>query len=98
MTAKDCRAIEGLELTILLPCLNEAETIEICIEKGMSYLARSGVRGEVLVADNGSTDGSQPLTTAKGARLVAVRDQGYGSALRHAIPASPCRSVVTAYP
>jgi hypothetical protein len=51
-TAKDCRAIEALELTILLPCLNEAETIESCIEKGMSYLARNGVRGEVLVADN----------------------------------------------
>jgi glycosyltransferase involved in cell wall biosynthesis len=94
MTAKDCRAIEGLELTILLPCLNEAETIEICIEKGMSYLARSGVRGEVLVADNGSTDGSQPLATAQGARLVAVRDRGYGSALRHGILAARGRYVV----
>ena len=87
-------ATESLELTILLPCLNEAETIETCIDKAMSYLARSGVRGEVLVADNGSTDGSQQLATAKGARVVPVRDRGYGSALRHGILAARGRYVV----
>jgi glycosyltransferase involved in cell wall biosynthesis len=91
MVAKE---VEVLELTILLPCLNEAETIETCIDKGMSYLARSGVRGEVLVADNGSTDGSQQLVIAKGARLLAVRDRGYGSALRHGIMAARGRYVV----
>src|SRR5258708_4284982 len=94
MTAKDRRAVEELELTILLPCLNEAETIETCIDKARSYLARSDVRGEVLVADNGSTDGSQQLATAKGARVVQVRDRGYGSALRHGILAARGRYVV----
>src|SRR5258708_1351333 len=94
MTAKDRRAVEELELTILLPCLNEAETIETCVDKAMSYLARSGVRGEVLVADNGSTDGSQQLATVRGARLVAVPSRGYGSALRHGIMAARGRYVV----
>jgi hypothetical protein len=94
MEVKDCPALEDFELTILLPCLNEAETIEICIEKAMSYLARSGVRGEVVVADNGSTDGSQQLATASGARVVSVHDRGYGSALRHGIQAARGRFVV----
>jgi glycosyltransferase involved in cell wall biosynthesis len=94
MTVDDSQATEKLELTILLPCLNEAETIEICIDKARSYLARSGVRGEVLVADNGSTDGSQRMATAKGARVVPVRDRGYGSALRHGIQAARGRYIV----
>lgn len=94
MMADDCRDIEGLELTILLPCLNEAETIETCIDKAKSYLARSGVRGEVLVADNGSTDGSQQLAIARGARVVQVRDRGYGAALRNGILAARGRYVV----
>jgi glycosyltransferase involved in cell wall biosynthesis len=94
MTADDSKANDVLELTILLPCLNEAETIETCIDKAKSYLARSDVRGEVLVADNGSTDGSQQLATAKGARLVQVRDRGYGSALRYGILAARGRYVV----
>ena len=94
MIADDCRAIEGLELTILLPCLNEAETIEICVDMAMSYLASGDVRGEVLVADNGSTDRSQQLAAAKGARIVQVRDRGYGSALRSGIQAARGRYVV----
>jgi glycosyltransferase involved in cell wall biosynthesis len=92
MTAHEC--LEALELTILLPCLNEAETIETCVDKAMSYLAGSDVRGEVLVADNGSTDGSQKLAAAKGARVVQVRDRGYGSALRNGILAARGRYVV----
>ncbi|MFS6825714.1 glycosyltransferase, partial [Staphylococcus aureus] len=48
----------SLELTILMPCLNEAETLAICVDKAQAYLQRSGVRGEILIADNGSTDGS----------------------------------------
>jgi glycosyltransferase involved in cell wall biosynthesis len=92
MTADDC--LDALELTILLPCLNEAETIETCVDKAMSYLASSGVRGEVLVADNGSTDGSQQLAAAKGARVVQVRERGYGSALRNGILAARGRYVV----
>src|ERR1043166_9143230 len=92
MTADDC--LEALELTILLPCLNEAETIETCVGKAMSYLSGSDVRGEVLVADNGSTDGSQQLAAANGARVVHVRERGYGSALRNGILAARGRYVV----
>lgn len=69
------------ELTILMPCLNEAETLETCITKAMGYLQRSGVKGEVLVADNGSTDGSQDIARRLGARVVNVPVKGYGAAL-----------------
>jgi glycosyltransferase involved in cell wall biosynthesis len=72
---------EECELTILMPCLNEAETLASCIVKARSFLARSGIRGEVLVADNGSTDGSQTITEAAGARVVHIAARGYGSAL-----------------
>jgi hypothetical protein len=70
-----------LELTILMPCLNEAETLASCIGKAMGYLARSGVAGEVLIADNGSTDGSQEIATRLGARVLPVAERGYGAAL-----------------
>ena len=69
------------ELTILMPCLNEAETLEICIVKAFDYLKRSGVDGEVLIADNGSTDGSQDIAKRLGARVVDVPVKGYGAAL-----------------
>jgi glycosyltransferase involved in cell wall biosynthesis len=69
------------ELTILMPCLNEAETLEICITKAFDYLKRSGVDGEVLIADNGSTDGSQDIAKRLGARVVDVPVKGYGAAL-----------------
>lgn len=94
MNADDRQKIEELELTILLPCLNEAETIEICVDKAVSYLAHSDVEGEVLVADNESTDGSQQLAAAKGARVISVRDRGYGSALRHGILAARGRYII----
>ncbi|MDQ3039456.1 MAG: glycosyltransferase, partial [Pseudomonadota bacterium] len=58
----------SMELTILMPCLNEAETLETCILKAQAYLQRSGVAGEVLIADNGSTDGSQAIAQRLGAR------------------------------
>jgi glycosyltransferase involved in cell wall biosynthesis len=60
------------ELTILMPCLNEAETLEICIVKAQDYLKRTGVDGEVLISDNGSTDGSQDIARRLGARVVVV--------------------------
>ena len=68
------------ELTILMPCLNEAETLSVCIAKALDYLRRSGVSGEVLIADNGSTDGSQAIAAAAGARVVPIAAKGYGSA------------------
>jgi hypothetical protein len=83
-----------LELTILMPCLNEAETIEVCVRKARGYLERAGVHGEVLVADNGSTDGSQALALACGARVVPVTEKGYGAALMGGIRAARGRFVV----
>jgi glycosyltransferase involved in cell wall biosynthesis len=59
-----------VELTIVMPCLNEAETVETCVRKAMGFLAESGIDGEVLLADNGSTDGSQRLAADAGARVV----------------------------
>jgi glycosyltransferase involved in cell wall biosynthesis len=70
-----------MELTILMPCLNEAETIEACIAKARGWLDRSGVEGEILIADNGSTDGSAQLALKQGARVVPVAVKGYGAAL-----------------
>ena len=69
-------AASMLELTILMPCLNEAETLARCIGKAQSYLSRSGVRGEIVIADNGSSDGSQEIAFANGARVVTVAEKG----------------------
>ncbi|MFC5930741.1 glycosyltransferase family 2 protein [Cryobacterium melibiosiphilum] len=74
-----------VELTILMPCLNEAETLAVCIEKALGYFERSGVVGEVLIADNGSTDGSQQIAESLGARVVDIDEKGYGSALNGGI-------------
>jgi len=84
----------SVELTILMPCLNEAETIEVCVRKAMGFLSRSGVDGEVLIADNGSTDGSQAMAEALGARVVAVPEKGYGAALIGGIAAAHGRYVI----
>ncbi|MEI6158738.1 MAG: glycosyltransferase family 2 protein [Roseococcus sp.] len=85
-----------LELTILMPCLNEAETLATCIRKAMGYLERSGVRGEVLIADNGSTDGSQAIATGLGARVLPVAERGYGAALIAGIKGARGRYVIMA--
>lgn len=79
---------EPVELTILMPCLNEAETLARCIEKARVGIQRSGVRGEILIADNGSTDGSQAIAEKAGARVVPVSEKGYGNALRGGIAAA----------
>ena len=84
----------SLELTILMPCLNEAETIEVCVRKAKGFLARTGIAGEVLIADNGSTDGSQAMAQALGARVVAVPQKGYGAALIGGINAARGRFVI----
>jgi glycosyltransferase involved in cell wall biosynthesis len=75
----------NVELSIVMPCLNEAETLPNCIVKAQSYLDRSGVRGEILIGDNGSTDGSQEIAANLGARVVHVPVRGYGAALYGAI-------------
>jgi hypothetical protein len=87
-------AAQALELTILMPCLNEAETIEVCVRKAMGFLKRSGIAGEVLVADNGSTDGSQAMAEALGARVVAVPEKGYGAALMGGIADARGRFII----
>ena len=83
-----------MELTILMPCLNEAETLGTCIGKALAFLQRTGVAGEVLVADNGSTDGSRSIAEEMGARVVHVTARGYGAALCGGIAAARGRFIV----
>jgi len=85
---------ELIELTILMPCLNEARTLPACLRKAQAFLQRSGVSGEVLVADNGSTDGSQDIALAAGAQLLHVHQRGYGAALLAGIKAARGRYVI----
>jgi hypothetical protein len=85
---------DDVELTVLMPCLNEAETLQVCVEKARGFLDRSGIVGEVVVADNGSTDGSQAIAEAAGARVVHVPRKGYGSALLAGIETARGRFVV----
>ncbi|AZO26736.1 MULTISPECIES: glycosyltransferase family 2 protein [Mesorhizobium] len=88
------RAAEELELTVLMPCLNEAETLAICIGKARSFLDRAGISGEVLIADNGSSDGSQRIASENGARVVPVASKGYGAALLGGIAAARGRYII----
>jgi hypothetical protein len=83
-----------VELTILMPCLNEAETIGICIDKAFGFLERSGIVGEVVIADNGSTDGSRNIARGKGARVVPIERRGYGAALTGGIEAARGRYII----
>jgi hypothetical protein len=78
----------SVELTILMPCLNEAQTLGVCIAKAQAFLEREHICGEVLIADNGSTDGSIQIAEAGGARVVHVRQRGYGAALLGGIEAA----------
>ncbi len=77
-----------MELSIVIPCLNEAETIARCIEAARLGIQRAGVRGEIIVADNGSADDSPAIAEKSGARVVTVKEKGYGSALRGGIQAA----------
>lgn len=83
-----------IELSIVMPCLNEAETLATCIIKANSYLQRSGVVGEIIVADNGSTDGSQEIAENMGVRVVNVQAKGYGSAIMGGVEAAYGRYVI----
>ena len=83
-----------MEITILMPCLDEALTVESCIRKARDYLNKRGILGEILIADNGSTDGSQDLAEAAGARVVRVSSKGYGAALIGGIQAAKGRFVI----
>lgn len=76
------------ELSIVMPCLNEQETVGVCVRKALAVLRESSIHGEVIVADNGSTDASPAIAEAEGARVVHVAAKGYGSALKAGILAA----------
>jgi len=78
----------AIELSVVLPCLNERETVATCVTKAVAALKQAGIAGEVIVADNGSTDGSIELAQSAGARIVHVSQRGYGNALRGGIQAA----------
>lgn len=84
----------SIDLTILMPCLNEAETLAACIRKAHLGMERAGITGEILIADNGSTDGSQELASGLGARVVPIAEKGYGNALRGGIEAARGRWII----
>lgn len=82
------------EVAVVIPCLNEVETIGICVEKAARALTQAGIDGEIIVADNGSSDGSQALAEALGARIVPVEAKGYGMALQGGIAAARAPFVI----
>ena len=83
-----------VELSIVIPCLNEADTIGICVEKALKSLAELGISSEIVVGDNGSTDGSQEICTKLGARVVPISQRGYGNALMGGIEAARGRYII----
>lgn len=83
-----------VEVTILMPCLNEAETLKICIDKALRFLKENNLNGEILIADNGSTDGSVEIAQKAGATVIHVEEKGYGSALRGGSEAAKGKYVI----
>ena len=84
----------SIELSVVMPCLNEAETLAICIKKAQDFFEREKISGEVIIADNGSTDGSQQIAKSLNATVVNVPQKGYGSALRGGIEAANGKYVI----
>ena len=87
-------SVDAVELTVLMPCLNEAPTLPACIRNARTYFSRSGISGEVLVADNGSTDDSVAIAQAEGARVVHVPARGYGAALSAGIQSARGKFII----
>jgi glycosyltransferase involved in cell wall biosynthesis len=83
-----------VEVSIVMPCLNEADTLQQCIRKAQQALQASGIAGEIIVADNGSTDNSRAIATASGARVVHVAEKGYGHALMGGIAAASGKFII----
>jgi len=86
--------VENAEVSIVMPCLNEADTLATCVDKAQRALRDAGIAGEIIVADNGSSDGSQEIARSSGARVVDVTAKGYGSALMGGISAARGRYVI----
>lgn len=82
------------ELSIVMPCLNEARTLPVCVRKAKEFLQQHNVKGEIIVADNGSSDGSQAIAREAGARVVDITEKGYGAALAGGIAAAKGRFVI----
>lgn len=96
IAAPELLASETLDVTIVMPCLNEAETLGVCVRKALQAIRELNLPGEVLVADNGSTDGSQDIAEREGARVIHVPVRGYGAALQAGIKAARGRYVLMA--
>ena len=92
--SQECRSGD-VELSIVIPCLNESRTLAGCIEQAENAIRQMGIRGEIIVADNGSTDGSQAIAADHGARVVPVETKGYGSAVRGGVAQAKGRYIVT---
>lgn len=88
--------MEQIELTILMPVLNEEETIGICIKKAKKYLNSNNINGEILIADNGSTDNSSSIAKEMGARVIFVTEKGYGNALIQGIKEAKGKYIIMA--
>src|SRR5207249_2538208 len=92
--ARSLRDVQETEVSVVIPCLNEADTVAICIRKAVAAMERDRIAGEVIVADNGSTDGSVEIARREGARVVPVTTRGYGAALMGGIDAAAGRFIV----
>lgn len=84
------------DLTILMPCLNEEDSLELCIKKAQTFLIRNNINGEVLIADNGSTDNSIKIAKENNARVIVVKEKGYGNALMEGIKKSKGKYIIMA--
>ncbi len=93
-TTETAGTVKAIEVSVVIPCLNEANSVGICIDKALAAFASAGLSGEVVVADNGSSDGSVDIAEAHGARVVRVEQRGYGAALNAGITAARGRFIV----
>lgn len=96
MATKAKNKTESLELSIVLPCLNEERTVGVCVAKAMNFLKRNKIQGEVIVADNNSTDHSIEIATKQGAIIIHVVQKGYGMALRGGLDAARGKYIIMA--